>query len=386
MVIAWRALLVLPLVAASLTPAVPGLTIAPSASTQPKIMGIWVYPNSTSVNTITDSAARDRFFASAKASQVNMVYVSVYRSATNSKGRQLYDETALAAFVGTAHANGMRVYAEYGSPTWHTDGCGTPDSPTWVAKRLLEIGAYNATKPRIQVKTATSSSYVDASFDGVILDIEPSRPIDYNALVSFYHCAADIALKNHYGMAAAISAFWNDPATYQGVTKEAYKHVVNAGLDHLVLMGYRNFAGTNRCADGDGMICLDQDILTYANSNAIVIGLETTATPEVAKESLHIKGQTTMNREVQKMVDYLNGIKLNYGGFSIDSYQDKYLTGVGSWPSSNASFPTGNTKTTGPGARRESVVRVTSIEEDGYVIAEELPSTLEAETEPTNPN
>ena len=128
------------------------------------------------------------------------------------------------------------------------------------------------------------------------------------------------------------------------------------------------------------------DILTYANSNAIVIGLETTATPEVAKESFTTKGQTTMNREVQKMVDYLNGIKLNYGGFSIDSYQDKYLTGVGSWPSSNASFPTGNTKTTGPGARRESVVRVTSIEDDGYVIAEELPSTLEADTEPTNPN
>lgn len=368
-------------------------TSAPSAELSPwvvkspintpaKIHGIWVYPNSGAANTITNSIARDAFINSAKASKINMVYVSVYSSTTNSKGRQLYDETSLAAFVGSAHAAGMQVYADYGTPTWYTDGCGTSSSPSWEAKRLLEIGAYNATNPRILVQSGTSSSYVGATFDGVILDIEPSSPVDYNGLFSFYACAEKIASQNHYAMAAAISAFWNDVATYNGSTKEAYKLAANLGLNHLVIMGYRNFAGTQQCSDGDGIVCLDMNLVSYANSNSIVLGLETTHAPEVAKESFNTAGLASMNTEAQNVYNYFDSMKLTFGGFAIDSYQDLYLEGGSAqWPSANTSFPTGPKAST-PTTRRttnavgEPAYRST-IEADGTVILYETTPPLE---------
>lgn len=346
-----------------------------------KIHGIWVYPNSTSTNTITNSAARDRFINSAKASKINMVYVSVYSSTTNSKGRQLYDESALAAFVGAAHAAGMQVYADYGTPTWYTDGCGTTSSPSWEAKRLLEIAAYNATNPRILVQSTLSSSYVGAAFDGVILDIEPSNPVDYNGLFSFYACAQKIAQQNHYGMAAAVSAFWNDPTTFNGSTKEAYKHLVTLGLNHLVVMGYRNFAGTEHCSDGDGLVCLNWNLVNYANASSIVIGIETTHAPEVAKESFNTKGAVAMNTEAQAVYDYFNSLKLTVGGFAIDSYQDLYIGGASTlWPSVNLGFPTGP-KTTSPSRHTNSFVREPSyrstIEPDGSVVLYEDTALLQ---------
>jgi len=327
---------------------------APATLAPPKTQAVWVYPNTTSANTITDPAARQRFFTSAAASRINMIYVSVYRSTPNSNGRQLYDEGTLANFIGAAHAAGMQVYAEYGTPDWYSSGCGTAASPSFAAKRLLEIAAYNATNPRavIAPEGGPASWYVGAMFDGVILDIEPSRPVNYPALLAFYQCAQGIAVQNHYGLAAAVSAFWDDLATFNGATKEAYKHIVDLRLNNVVVMGYRNYAGTRFCSQGDGIICLDQDIVTYANHNTMVlVGLETT-NPATAglldKESFFVKGQDSLNHEAQAVHDYFASSRLNFGGYAIDSYQDAYLVGAGAWSSANPAFPTGSPRPISP--------------------------------------
>jgi hypothetical protein len=96
-----------------------------------------------------------------------MLYVSVYSSTADSHVRHPVDETSIATFIGMAHTQGMQVYAAMGDPDWPSDGCSTSNSPY---ARFSDVAGYNE---------ANSS----ASFDGIMLDVEPDSNPDFGDLV-----------------------------------------------------------------------------------------------------------------------------------------------------------------------------------------------------------
>lgn len=98
-------------------------------------------------------------------------------------------------------------------------------------------------------------------------------------MLTLYQCQKQQAAAAGLGLAAAINAFWSAPATYNSVTKPAYELIVDLGLNNLVVMGYRNYAGTLDCKQGEGIVCLDEGIVGYANSTSragmILVGINT---------------------------------------------------------------------------------------------------------------
>jgi hypothetical protein len=297
---------------------------------------LWVFPGSSLPNPVTDAAARQALVANSAASGVNLLYVSVYSSNPNSAGRYMYDDTAIADLVTKAHGAGMKVYAAYGAPDWPTFGC---DPNGFPLQRMAEIDAYDATN-------------TSAKFDGVVLDVEPPEPqttAAYQALLGQYQCIRD-ALPAEVDLAVAIRFFWDDAIQYPadtGPTKPVYAHVIDLNLRNVVVMGYRDFAGTRDCDSGDGLICLDQDEISYARSlnkiDLILAGLETSdpATTGISnKETFFEEDQTAMNGQAQAVLDHF-GILSGLGGFAIHNYQNSYLSGASpSWPQLNGSFPT----------------------------------------------
>lgn len=312
----------------------------------PNTHAVWVYEQSTLPNPVTDPIARQTLIDNSAASGVNMIYLSVYSSTPNSASRLMYDETALSDLIVKAHAKGIQVYAAYGAPDWPSLGCSTTSGgPTFPLQRMAEIVSYNATHP----SGIVNNVYVSPTFDGVILDIEPAGTPDFQALLGMYQCFQQKALANNIGLSAAISAFWNTSITYGGVTKEAYKQIVDLNLNQVVVMGYRNLAGTFTCPVSDGLICLDENAVAYATSlgkgSTILVGLETinpVAAGILDKETFYGPGQAVLNYEAQSVYNQFNAANLSFGGFAIHNYQESYLSGqITGFPATNLDFPRG---------------------------------------------
>jgi hypothetical protein len=68
------------------------------------------------------------------------------------------------------------------------------------------------------------------------------------------------------GLSAAISAFWTNTVTLGQVTEPAYEQIADLHLNQIVVMGYCNYAGTSDGTQGDGVVCLDEDVIQCANS------------------------------------------------------------------------------------------------------------------------
>jgi len=262
------------------------------------------------------------------ASGVNMLYVAVYSSTKNSAGRYMYDDNDVAAFVTSAHGQGMQVYAALGDADWPSFGCATDSTPY---KRFADIVGYDGANPA-------------AKFDGIMLDVEPGNNPDFPSLLGMYQCFQQIA--NGLGLSAAISAFWNSTVTFNSITEEAYKQVVDLGMNNLVVMGYRNTAGSLDCSQGDGIVCLDENIIQYANTvsagKMILVGLNTdnpATSGALAEETFYSMGQTAMNSAAQSVYNQFAAANQIFGGFAIHNYRDSYLSGsVSGWPSTNSAL------------------------------------------------
>jgi uncharacterized protein (TIGR03437 family) len=303
---------------------------APAAQ-QPAVNALWVYSVPSLPDPVTDSPTRSTLMQNGSASGVNMLYVSVYSSTPDSQGRHLVGESSIATFIVMAHAQGMQVYAAMGDPDWPSDGCSTSNTPY---ARFSDIGGYNA---------ANSS----ARFDGIMLDVEPGSSPDYSALLSFYQCFQQMAGAKELGLSAAISAFWTGTVTFNGVTEAAYQQIVDLKLNSVVVMGYRNSAGTSDCTQGDGILCLDEPIIAYADSTgqggAIIVGLNTdnpATSGDSADETFYSMGQAAMNIAAQSVASQLAAANQIFGGFSVNNYRDSYLNGqLSGWPAINPDGP-----------------------------------------------
>ncbi len=294
------------------------------------INALWVYSVSSLPNAVTDAPTRNALMQNSSASGVNMLYAAVYSSTPNSAGRYMYDDSDVSAFIAAAHGQGMQVYAALGDPDWPTYGCETSGNPY---KRFADIVGYDSANP-------------NAAFDGIMLDVEPGSSPDFPSLLGLYQCFQQMTNANNLGLAAAISAFWNSSTTFNSVTLPVYQQIVNLGMNNVVVMGYRNTAGTLDCSQGDGIVCLDENIIQYANSvsqpNMILVGLDTdnpAVSGAATDTTFYALGQSAMNSAAQSVYSQFAAANQSFGGFAIHNYRDSYLNGsLAGWPSTNAVF------------------------------------------------
>ncbi len=292
--------------------------------------GLWIFSDE-----ISSLSARDTLVQRSAASGVTDLYLSVYHSPANSDGRLMYEDGDLADLIDKAHLSGLAAWAAYGDTVWPALGC---DPGAWPLQRMAEVVAYNTANPA-------------APFDGVILDVEPPEPqsaADFQNLLALYQCTRDF-LPGNLKLAVAIRFYWDTPVAYPagGPVKPVHQHIVDLDLDQIVVMGYRDFAGTANCNDGDGLICLDQDEIAYADAalkpDLILVGLETSnCSPGCGPEKVTFfeEGQAVLSSEAQAVADHFAAAP-SFGGFAIHRYNASYLSGQPDWPAENPPPPQG---------------------------------------------
>ena len=287
-----------------------GLWSGRPVSADAQVQGLWIFSDE-----ISTLAARDTLVQRSTASGVTDLYLSVYRSGTNSAGRKMYEDGDIADLIAKAHLNGLAVWAAYGDTDWPAIGC----SPAaWPLQRMAEVVAYNAANPAAQ-------------FDGVILDVEPPEPqseADFQNLLALYQCTRSF-LPAELDVAVAIRFYWDAPVAYPvgGTVKPVYQHIIDLDLDQVVVMGYRDFAGTANCNESGGLICLDQDEIAYADTvlkpGLILVGLETSnCAPGCGAEYVTFfeEGQAALNSELQLVATHF-GANPGFGGVRHPSLQ-----------------------------------------------------------------
>ncbi|MBP8108740.1 MAG: DUF4832 domain-containing protein, partial [Caldilineaceae bacterium] len=289
---------------------------------------VWVFADE-----VSNSTARTQLVSRSAASGVNTLYVSVYSSTPNGAGRLMFDDTAIADLIQRAHVAGIEVWAAYGAPDWPQLGCALGAFPL---QRMQEVIDFNAAKPT-------------TTLDGVMLDVESSEGLDSSsrqALLALYECSLDMLKPAGVGMQTAIRFFWDETVEYPLTTRisqKVYEHVLDMDLHKVVVMGYRDFAGSG-CPD-DGIICLDQDEVVYAGAQGkpgvVLAGAETgVCDAECGGDGVTFlqEGQAVLNREAACVAEHFAGDP-GFGGFAIHRYDDTYLSGSAAWPATNPDFP-----------------------------------------------
>ncbi|MGD9628193.1 MAG: Calx-beta domain-containing protein [Pyrinomonadaceae bacterium] len=293
------------------------------------VNGMWVFGGSTVPDPVSDPGGRSNMIVRSSNDGISELYVSVYQSTDNANGRRMYEDDDMAAMIAAAHLVGQEVWAAYGAPDWPTFGCTAGDFPV---QRMAEVAAYNASRP------------ANERFDGVMLDVEPApaSEAEFQALIAHYECMR-ASLPAEVKLGAAINAFWDDdPVTYPasgGSIKPASEHIIDLDLDRVIVMGYRDAAGTDTCPSSNGIICLDKAEIDYAGSigkvGVVLAGLETkllvSSTGMTGNETFYEEGNVAMDNESSVVENYFAG-STAFGGFAIHNYADAYLGGDTGWP------------------------------------------------------
>lgn len=296
----------------------------------PLTKAVWVFGDSVVPHPVTTAEGRWNLITRATGAGVNRLYVSVWQSGPNSSGRHMREDSDTAALIAAAHAAGQEVWAAYGDPAWPTVTAGCPAGSNPVVY-MGEVGAYN-----------TSRASANERFDGVMLDVEPGpvTEADFQALIAHHECMRS-SLQSSIKLGSAISAFWDDdmvmyPPALGGVVKPAAHHLIDLDLDQIVVMGYRDTAGTDACPSSNGIICLDKNEVDYATSigkpGHVIAGLETIPlAPGEEHVSFFEEGHDALETETQVVDDYFAS-SLGFGGFAIHNYHASYLSGIPGWP------------------------------------------------------
>ena len=306
-----------------------------------KKQAVWVFSDEISIQ-----SKRETLIQRSADSGVDVLYVSVFQSPANASGRFMYPDDDIKDLIELAHAEGIEIWAAYGSPDWTEPDllCNTvaqPPRPFSPLELMDNVIVYNET-------------HSSAQFDGVALDIEPPEPQDFDTLLTLYECLLDRLKPNGLQVSVAIRFFWDDSVEFPSGAaneKEAYKHIIDMDFDNVVVMGYRDFAGT-ACPD-DGIICLDQDEIAYADfqgkANLILVGLETqNCAPGCGPEKVTFfeEGQNVLNLQAGIVASHF-GMNASFAGFAIHRYGDSYLgdlpdldaNGQQKWPPVNGGSP-----------------------------------------------
>lgn len=119
--------------------------------------------------------------------------------------------------------------------------------------------------------------------------------------------------------------------------RPAYQHILDMDLAHVVVMGYRDYAG-NGCVSDGGIICLDQDEIAYASDRGkyrrVLVGLDTSECAPAcgpSKVTFFEEGQSRLASQTLAVANHFAGSS-GFGGFAIMGYRDSYLSGTAAWP------------------------------------------------------
>lgn len=295
---------------------------------------VWVYPQQSGPgNPISDPAARRTMVENSAANDVTDLYVSFYQSTPNSAGRLMYQDADIADLIQQAHRRRIKIWAAYGAPDWPSLGCSAISFPM---QRMAEVNAYDA-------------AHGHAEFDGVVLDVEPPEPqstADFQNLLALYRCVRGSLPQRggaRLGLAVAIRFFWDTVVAFPaGVPqKKVHEHIIDLELDHVIVMGYRDRAGT-ACSGSapNGMICLDEDEMAYADrtaeNNMILVGVETSnCAPGCGTNvTFYPDGASVLYDQAALVAEHFRADRA-FGGFAVHRYQDSYLSGLPGWPAVN---------------------------------------------------
>ncbi len=267
------------------------------------------------------------------ASNIDALYINVYSSLPNSKGRLMEEDADIADMVTRAHNAGLEVWATYGYLDWTTFGC---DPLGFPLQRMQEVIDYNADNPA-------------APLDGVILDIITGIPLeDFQAMLAMYECIRDLLHAAGIKLGVAIRFAWEAVVEYpagSGNNKPVYQHVIDLGLDQVVVLAYRDFAGDPCPTSTPGIVCLAQDEVQYASAQGldglVLVGVETfDCAPGCGPEYVTFaeEGQSTLNAELDLVRQAFHD-EAGFGGFSVHFYRNEYLKGTADWPTTNPDFP-----------------------------------------------
>lgn len=251
----------------------------------------------------------------------------VYLYADAYKGRNLITQQPerYRAFIRSAHARGIRVYALLGSWYLSTERYVLPRHQRKARVMLQRVLDYNA------------NAAASERFDGVNYDIEPHLLDEWEdasqqrLLRGFLDMSADLMdAKRKAGQALPIGPampFWWDgiEMEWRGTRKPVSEHVIDL-TDYVALMDYRN-----RAEGSDSILSHAQDEMAYADraGKQVVIGLEFNP-GEPAKLSFHGMQESAFEKETAK-VEAAYGRRPAFGGFVFHHYMG-YRRFVGELP------------------------------------------------------
>lgn len=225
--------------------------------------GMWVYKTD---EIAASSEASDALFDFCAQRHVTDLFWQVHFAKLGDGGRELKNVDPTRSFLQRAHARSLRIHALFGDPSHALSA-----KHDIVLASVDGILAFNREGP------------ADARFDGVHLDIEPHGLAQWKQADLAQKCdlLTQFVAVHHKAVSRAHAAdasliygvdivFWLDkttpegkpayPVTYQGVAKDAAKHLLDC-VDHVAIMSYRNTAeGKN------GITSLVAKTIAYADT------------------------------------------------------------------------------------------------------------------------
>lgn len=290
--------------AAQSAPAVPPETLASRA--------VWTWER-PSYAMLESPQVADEALAFLQRKRIDVVYL--YADAFQGRNLLVQQPARYRAFIRTAHARGIRVYALLGSWYLHTERYVLPRHQRKAVAMLQQVLDYNAT------------AAPDARFDGVNYDIEPhlldewedaTRPRLLRGFLDM--TAAMMEARRRSGQALPIGPampFWWDGIAleWRGVRKPVSEHVADL-TDYVALMDYRN-----RAEGRDSILSHAEDEMAYADriGKRVVVGLEFNP-GEPAKLSFHGMDEAVFEREAAK-VEAAYGGRRGFDGFVFHHYE-----------------------------------------------------------------
>lgn len=206
--------------------------------------GMWVYKTG---DIAASQEECDRLFAFCAKRGITDLFWQVHFSKPDENTRVLDAAERTRPFLQQAHAHSLRVHALFGDPSHALRG-----KHGVVLASADAVLAFNRSAPE------------DARFDGIHLDIEPHGLTRWkkaelagkcDLLTQFVEVNHAVARRLRGADAKLILGvdivFWLDktnpdsstvyPVTFEGVTKDAAKHLLDV-VDHVAIMSYRDTA------------------------------------------------------------------------------------------------------------------------------------------------
>jgi hypothetical protein len=228
-----------------------------------EMRGMWVYKTDAIVSS---TEAGDQLFDFCEKRHITDLFWQVHFARMEDGGRILKNVEPTHAFIQRAHARSLRVHALFGDP-----------SHTLKAKHGIVFASADG------VMAFNQAGPSEARFDGIHLDIEPhglpqwkkaDLAVKCDLLTQFVEVQHQTVARLHASGSTLIYGtdivFWLDkttpegksvyPVTFQGVTKDAAKHLLDF-VDYVAIMSYRgNAEGQN------GIIALVAKTIAYADT------------------------------------------------------------------------------------------------------------------------